>query len=226
MSIFSSANGSGCEGGVLRVDPGKNCGGDTIATIKVENFNLDLPITGYALDLGTNHQFLHSLDNFIYLYAFGDRIGELTLTGIAFTGSCISDTAGNPLIDQTSQCNLLSYYADNRVSSSKGPTAVKISLSQCENILIGFLTGMRLDVPNPALPIVQWVLRYNVIFLEDDVRASAARLGGVGSTGGRRGGGTSASSGLGGPGGSPRYPSWPNFSWPKFEDVVKYIPRR
>lgn len=167
MSIFSSSDGRGCDGGVLRVNTG--CPITTVATIAVDTFSLQLPITGYSLDMGTNHQFLHSLDNFIYLYAFGDRIGELTLSGMSFTGSCVQNNGGGDISAAMGQCSILSYYKDNRVSNSEGTKVSKISLGNCSNILCGFLTGMRLDMPNPSAPIVQWALRYHVVLLENKV---------------------------------------------------------
>lgn len=167
MSIFSSSDGRGCDGGVLRVNTG--CPTTTLAAISVDTFTLQLPITGYSLDMGTNHQFLHSLDNFIYLYAFGDRVGELTLSGMAFTGSCVQNNGGGDISAAMGQCSILSYYKDNRVSNSAGTKVSKISLGSCSNILYGFLTGMRLDMPNPSAPIVQWALRYHVVLLENKV---------------------------------------------------------
>jgi hypothetical protein len=167
MSIFSGSDGRGCDGGVLRV--GSGCPAPTIATIAVDTFSLQLPITGYSLDMGTNHQFLHSLDNFIYLYSFGDRIGELTLSGLAFTGSCVQNNGGNDISSEMGQCAILSYYKEFRVSGSAGKKVSMISLSNCPDILRGFLTGIRLARPEPAEPVVQWALRYHVIFIEDNV---------------------------------------------------------
>ena len=150
--------------GVLRVDNG--LGVPSRAVISLDDYTLELPITGFTLDLGTNHQFLHTLDEFIYLYAFGDRIGELMLSGIAFTG-CIKDSkSSEDLADKLGASVLLNHYLKNRIGRRAGPGASLIIVDAAEfssSVLTGFLTGMRMDVPNPALPIVQWALRYNVI---------------------------------------------------------------
>ena len=243
MSIFSSSNGRGCDGGVLRV--GSGCPTPTVATIAVDTFSLQLPITGYSLDMGTNHQFLHSLDNFIYLYAFGDRIGELTLSGLSFTGSCVQNNGGGDISDAMGQCAILSYYKDYRVSNSKGTKVSMISLGNCSNILRGFLTGIRLDLPQPSAPIVQWALRYHVVLLENNVPSLSsvsrvpAALGPTiapSSTGpvrggnpnlpvGRYTGGQRNPRGEGAPDtvggaleklGRDLLPSWPKISWPNF----------
>lgn len=164
MSVFGP-----CDGGVFKVrsdcPPSKY-----LVAVSVENFVANVPVTGFSLDLSTNHQFLHSLDEFTYLFAFGDRVGELTLSGVTFTRRCeqLPTTGSKPLYN---------YYLDNRVSASLKPT--KITMVQSNTTLIGFLTGMRMEIPNPALPIIQWVLRYHVI-----INPAAAAAKPATSTGG------------------------------------------
>jgi len=125
-----------------------------------------IPITGYTLELSTNHQFLHSLDEFIYAFAFGDRIGELTVTGIAFTTEACEQAAGaasRPITDEVKQENVYKYYLANKFSKTLRPSKIKIGENGDNELLLGFLTGVRMEVPNPALPIMQWALRFNVI---------------------------------------------------------------
>jgi hypothetical protein len=168
------------EHGVLRVNNGM--GVPTRAVIAVEDYTLELPITGFTLDLGTNHQFLHTLDEFIYVYAFGDRIGELMLSGVAFTG-CIQDhSSGGDLAGTLGAAALLTHYLKNRIGRRAGPGSSLILIDAVagisSSVLTGFLTGMRMDVPNPALPIVQWALRYNVIINERVAPGGADGTGG------------------------------------------------
>lgn len=155
MSIFTP-----CELGVLRVPNG--CADTGYVTISIDTYDLQIPITGFTLDMGTNHQFLHTLDEFIYLYAFGDRIGELTITGVAFVGPVCDGLA-----DALGPSRLLEYYKENKVSRPGGPQKTIIQINPVNaafpQLLIGFLTGVRMEMPNPALPIVQWALRYNVV---------------------------------------------------------------
>jgi hypothetical protein len=188
MSLFKCDT----EGGVVRVKTG--C--PEVVVINVENFAgslmQEVPVTGYSLELSTNHQFLHTLDEFIYAFAFGDRIGELTLTGIAFT---VPVCAGGPtergtaaqrsITNQVKQENVYEFYLANRFSKSLRPTKIQIGGAGVN--LIGFLTGMRMDVPNPQLPIVQWALRYNVVV---DTTGATTSGGGGGTGGGGRGGGS------------------------------------
>lgn len=154
MSIFIT-----CEGGVYKHTPGNECAADNIVVIKVDGFVATVPVTGYAMELSTNHQFLHSLDEFIYVFAFGDRVGELTLSGVAFTG-CVSSASGS--VTDANPESVYNHYLQNRLSAKMAPTQITLGGATSAKLL-GFLTGMRLEVPNPANPIAQWVLRYQVI---------------------------------------------------------------
>jgi hypothetical protein len=119
-----------------------------------------VPITGYTLDLSTNHQFLHTLNEFIYAFAFGDRVGELTLTGVAFTAPTCAVGVGD-ISNDVKQENVYEFYLAQKFSKSLTPTKITIGGSSIQ--LIGFLTGVRMSVPDPQLPIMQWALRFNVI---------------------------------------------------------------
>jgi hypothetical protein len=148
MTLFGN-----CDGGMIKVQTECPSSANLIA-VSIDNFVANVPVTGFSLDLSTNHQFLHSLDEFTYVFAFGDRVGELTLSGIAFTHKCPGNNSANPSA-------LYQYYLDNKVSTRLKPA--KITILQAPTTLIGFLTGMRMEIPNPSLPMMQWVLRYHVI---------------------------------------------------------------
>lgn len=151
-SVFSP-----CLGGVTRVD--LNCSqGGTLFKIQLSP-NLTLPVTGFALELQGNYQFLHTVNDFIFLYTFGDRIGELVLTGMGF----FDNGCGNS-VEDTGICAALRYYAANRVAKRDGP--IDIVLGQC-GAFKGFLTGMRLEIVRPESLVAQWVLRFNVLPLDE-----------------------------------------------------------
>lgn len=178
MSIFKSDS----TGSVVRVKP--NPESSDIVVIKVDSIAgsimKEVPVTGYTLELSTNHQFLHTLDEFIYAFAFGDRIGELTLTGIAFTTSVCeaNGVSSRNITDEVKQENVYEFYLANKFSTSLRPTKIQIGKSGIQ--LIGFLTGMRMEVPNPQLPIMQWALRFSVVVSK--AGATTASTGGTGGT--------------------------------------------
>jgi hypothetical protein len=172
-----------CELGVLRIN--NDCAKPKRAVIGVDDFLIELPITGFTLDLGTNHQFLHTLDEFIYVYAFGDRVGELTLSGVAFFNDVRDESGCADLSEKLGPNQLLQHYLAKRIgrgSGKGGPgsTLILIDAATKTDVLTGFLTGMRMDVPDPRLPIVQWVLRYNVIINDSGAGAATATPGRTG----------------------------------------------
>jgi hypothetical protein len=129
-----------------------------VVVLQVADFINTVPLTGFSLELSTNHQFLHSLDDFIYVFSFGDRVGELTLSGLAFA-SCVGGSGG---ANNSQPVAVYNYYLKNRLSVKSTPTLITLGGASSAQ-LIGFLTGMRLEMPNAVNPIAQWVLRYAVI---------------------------------------------------------------
>jgi len=118
---------------------------------------LNMPLTAFKLEQQCNFQFLHTVNDFIYLYVFGDRVGELQVSGMAFLGGRC-DAAGA----SDDQCAAVSFYNTNKVSNCTSP--LKISIEGCDSsTFFAFLTGMALEVPRPDLPIVQWGLRFNIV---------------------------------------------------------------
>ena len=75
--------------------------------------------TRIRMQENTNHQFAHMLGGNIYLYAFGDRIGSLSLTGLAFHDNC-SGAA------QIGISNVIQYYRANRLTIR--PQPIKVTL--------------------------------------------------------------------------------------------------
>lgn len=140
-----------CAGGVHKVVVNCNDGG-AVFQLTFDGAPIGLPVTGFALELQGNYQFLHTVNDFIYLYVFGDRIGELVVTGMGFYA--------NGCGDESSICKILDYYMTNRVAKHK--QAIAIKLGTCKTFL-SFLTGMRLEASKPETSVAQWVLRFNVL---------------------------------------------------------------
>jgi hypothetical protein len=138
-------------------------GKKTLESVKV-------PVTGFALEQQGNYQFLHTLNNFTYCYIFGDRIGELTISGMGFAQNATNGAGGGADAwscgadsNIGSLCNLFGWYQDNRVSASSSKTmAITLNGGACGSFW-AFLTGMRMEMPRAEILIAQWTLRFNVI---------------------------------------------------------------
>lgn len=87
-------------------------------------------ITGISYDQKTNQQFQQSLDGAVYIYVFGDQMGEVMVEGIAFPKLCDGGDSG--LFD------VADYYRANRASQSSQPIIVLAA----GDTITGFLTGV------------------------------------------------------------------------------------
>lgn len=172
-----------CDGIVTRL--ATQCKDDSVLfRIKLDGTQIWLPVTGFALELGGNYQFLHTVSDFIYFYAFGDRIGELNVTGMAFIKrSCRADDYAKDISvwnggiwdDNSSNWSTNSigfgqsiddiqnlYDLYERFQISRKPKAIEVGFGNVQ-AFYGFLTGMRVEVSRPDIPVAQYVLRINVI---------------------------------------------------------------
>ena len=101
----------------------------------------------------SNPQFAHSMNDTIYAYIFGERIGSLSLGGIAFAGSCARGVSRN----STGIEDVVEYYDEYSASSIGAPVDLVIGSNQA---LKGFLVGMSTSLVQTELQIAQFVLRF------------------------------------------------------------------
>lgn len=115
-------------------------------------------ITSLSVELSGNYQFLHTLNDFIYVYSFGDRIGTLNVSGVGFTHPC----AGG----KGSLMEVYKYYKERRIGGASGAAmTIVIQDSKEQGIFHGFLTGARIDATSDTAvgPIGYWSLRFEVL---------------------------------------------------------------
>lgn len=105
-------------------------------------------VTRMTLSQSANVQFLHALGSMVHVYVFGDRMGEIGLSGLAF--SCDCDDIGAPVGADL----MIEWYKTHRVSSRRAP--VKVSIGR--QVFEGFVVGISEDVVDPSLSLVQWNL--------------------------------------------------------------------
>jgi len=120
-------------------------------------------ITGLSVALAGNYQFLHTVNNFIYLYAFGDRISTLNITGLGFVKPCQS-------AQFTQVQNIYQFYKTNRVAQKTQPLNIVINSTSAGDPasalkFIGYLTGMNIDLKNsdPTGTIGFWNMKFDVV---------------------------------------------------------------
>lgn len=120
--------------------------------------DFDAIVTGMSLNLAANYQFMHSLDEFIYVYAFGERIGDLALNGIGFVNACGSgDTARMGIL------RLYDYYKKNVSTGNIQPIDITLTSGSTSINLRGVLTAARIDVVEENGIMGYWSLNFKVI---------------------------------------------------------------
>jgi hypothetical protein len=134
-------------------------------------------VQGVAVALSGNYQFMHTVNNFIYFYAFGDRIGALTITGIGFVRTCGS-TKGQLL-------DVYEKYMSKRASRRRGsPSTITLtaaaSAAGAAKTFIGFLTAFNMDIKTSDVggTVGYWTMKFDVL------PSDGATTGGTTTTGG------------------------------------------
>ena len=119
-------------------------------------------VTGVSYGLSGNYQFLHTVNNFIYLYAFGDRISTINITGLAALKTC----AENP----KTIAKIYDFYKANRVAKKKNAMRIVVNGrggGEMNLRFFGYLTGMTLDIKNTESlgNIAFWNMRFEAVIL-------------------------------------------------------------
>jgi hypothetical protein len=112
-------------------------------------------ITRLTIAQQTNFQFLHTLGQQIFIYSFGDRIGQMTVSGISFFRRCDEGAQSQIGIEK-----VLNFYARNKLSRRQDPVSVTLG----RDITIqGFIQGSRADVIDPKQNLFSFSFQIAVI---------------------------------------------------------------
>lgn len=143
-------------GTVVRVTPGGGMAGGVLpfrivmaASADITDQDTRAIITQCAIVEQGNFQFMHTLGATIYAYIFGDRIGELRISGICFANPCGGGKSGMQQITDS--------YRKNRIAAAGRP--VQISVGEVD--YTAFNTGCTLEITDPERQLGQWALRFN-----------------------------------------------------------------
>lgn len=99
-------------------------------------------ITQQALDQQTNQQFLHSIGNDVFVYMFGDQIGQLTLQGIAAARGCAGLSASTVDLNEHGLSKMLTWWNTNRASNRSGLIVAQIGNHQFRGLATRFVTNV------------------------------------------------------------------------------------
>lgn len=157
--LYSQGNGQGNTGRVISITDKAAAGAISLADIEGEGGNISFSthrtiITRVGVSSAGNYQFLHTIGNDVYIYVFGDRMGQITLHGISFSQGC-DDSVGETGFELLSK-----WYFANRIASRKAPVKVTIGTSLGFR---GFVTELRGDVQDSIHRTVQYQLTVSLL---------------------------------------------------------------
>jgi hypothetical protein len=109
-------------------------------------------ITGISLSSRGNYQFLNTLRNFTYVYVFGEKMGDITISGQTFMGRC---GAGG----WSGLSNTIDYYAFAAISWTGMPVGIQLGVKGWW----AFLTGIDIGIKDPKTRLGNFSLRFNSI---------------------------------------------------------------
>ena len=119
-------------------------------------------ITRLMLAYQGNYQFLHTIGNDVYVYVFGDRIGQITISGMSMTSDCgcgAKGGGGDPTGKQHGFELIMAWYQKNRIANRKAPIIITIGSTAIE----GFVVGLNGEAADPATRLVQYSLTMMVL---------------------------------------------------------------
>lgn len=107
-------------------------------------------ITRIGLSAAGNFQFLHTVGNDVYVYVFGDRMGQIVLHGLSFAQACPGEKTatarhGFELLYQ--------WYVANRIAARKSTVTAIIGASTGFE---GFVTALNGDVQDSLHRTIQF----------------------------------------------------------------------
>jgi hypothetical protein len=124
-----------------------------------------LIVTELAIQRHGNFQFMHTLKDLVYVYSFGERIGQIRASGLAFARLC-NGTEGLSAV--------LEYYEKNRLENRSDPISIVIGTSGAGRFR-AFLVELNAEVARPEARIAQFGMQFHAL---PSAKASPAAAGG------------------------------------------------
>lgn len=118
-------------------------------------------ITRIGLSAAGNFQFLHTVGNDVYVYVFGDRMGQIVLHGLSFAQACPQTRTTNATRQAAIGSQnvkhgfelLYEWYKQNRIAARKAPVTATIGWNTSFE---GFVTALNGDVQDSLHRTIQF----------------------------------------------------------------------
>ena len=131
-------------------------------------------ITRLGISAAGNFQFLHTIGNDVYVYVFGDRMGQVQLHGLSFAAACppapplkpgeltspiVSAMPGKQGSEHGFEL-LFKLYTANRIAARKLPVKVTIGVG---TTFKGFVTALTGDVQDALHRTIQFQMTISLL---------------------------------------------------------------
>lgn len=111
-------------------------------------------VTRVQVSQQSNVQFLHTLGRQVFIYAFGDRVGQMVFSGLSFACPCPELTNASNGLEQ-----IYLWYRNRRVARRPAPVRIMLGGSAFD----AFAIGMGGDVLDASTGLMQWNLTLSVL---------------------------------------------------------------
>jgi hypothetical protein len=115
-------------------------------------------ITRVGVSAAGNYQFLHTIGNDVYVYVFGDRMGQIVIHGLSFAQKCTG--GGGSDSGPHGFEKLFEWYEKNRIAVRKAPVTVTIGIGKSFE---GFVTALSGDVQDTQHRTIQFQLTVSLL---------------------------------------------------------------
>jgi hypothetical protein len=133
----------------------------------LDTFNdLKAIVTSVGFQAQSGYQFMHALRDFVYVYVFTERVGEVIVSGLAFPEVCghlgPQDGQNDPncVEGNTGMERVITWYECNRITTRAEP--ISISFGGAVSV-DAFLVGLKVEILDAATGIAQFSMRFNYI---------------------------------------------------------------
>lgn len=114
-------------------------------------------LTELSVGLDDNFQFTHTFDDVIFVYAFGSRISQMRISGLAFNGDCADRSGGGV----TGIERVMTFYRTNRIAARATPIQLQVGTTAAGRFR-GYLTNFRADIVKPEARLAQFAFIFHV----------------------------------------------------------------
>jgi hypothetical protein len=104
--------------------------------------------TELAIQRHGSFQFMHTLRDLVYVYSFGERVGQIRASGMAFARMCSGIEGLSTVMD---------YYENNRLERRADPISIVVGTT---SRFRGFLTELNTDIARPEARLAQFGLQF------------------------------------------------------------------